>query len=139
MFELGYFSGIKEMVPSGWNAVDEDKTYPTLDSRNPQVRQPRDLDLENGYDQNSQDGSETSQDNDNFHDSAFSSTTRMVEEESDEDELAGPVRRVSPNLVTFVPEISCIDFAFFFPIFLEGYSDRRLGSSCSTGRTKIWG
>jgi ubiquitin carboxyl-terminal hydrolase 4/11/15 len=106
MFELGYFSGIKEMVPSGWNAVDEDKTYPALASRNPQVRQPRDLDLENGYDQDSRDGSETSQDNDNFHDSAFSSTTRMVEEESDDDELAGPAPRVSPSPVTFVPEIS---------------------------------
>ncbi len=108
MFELGYFSGIKEMVPSGWNVVDEDKTYPTLASRNPHLQQPRDEGLENGYDQNSRDGSETSQDNDNFHDSAFSSTTRMVDEESDDEELAGPARRVSPNLVSFIPEIGLL-------------------------------
>jgi len=83
MFSMGYFVGSKEMVPTGWHTVDEDKTYPTLSSRNPQAAQSLDPGSPSGQElSNSRAGSEGSEDNDN-DDGA--SNTRMVEESSDED------------------------------------------------------
>jgi ubiquitin carboxyl-terminal hydrolase 4/11/15 len=99
MFELGFFSGSKEMIPSGWNVVDEDKTYPKVSSRNPQVYQRIDEDSGNGF-EDGRAGSESSEDGlypSNGNNNAFSTTTRMVDETSDEDEDVIPavVPRVS--------------------------------------------
>jgi ubiquitin carboxyl-terminal hydrolase 4/11 len=89
MFDLGYFTGSKELVPSGWNIVDDDKTYPTLSSRNPQLQQSHDDESGNDYDMtDGRAGSESSNDGDNYSSNHFSDNTRMTEEEtSDEDEL----------------------------------------------------
>lgn len=35
MFELSYYMGSKELLPTGWNSVDEEKQYPRLSSREP--------------------------------------------------------------------------------------------------------
>ncbi|PBP27076.1 ubiquitin carboxyl-terminal hydrolase [Diplocarpon rosae] len=35
MFEIGYFGSSKEMISSGWETVDEQKSYPRISSRNP--------------------------------------------------------------------------------------------------------
>jgi ubiquitin carboxyl-terminal hydrolase 4/11/15 len=95
MFELCYFS-TNEFVPAGWQAVDEDKSFPRISSRNPQLHQvdepEDDHDMTNG-----RAASESSNEDDRFHPETFSSTTRMNEESSDEDELAAaPVSRVCP-------------------------------------------
>jgi ubiquitin carboxyl-terminal hydrolase 4/11/15 len=88
LFTLGYFQGVIELVPTGWNQIDEDKTFPTLASRSPQLAQAEDsgtdFDTPSG-----QTGSETSDDN-HFNANAFGTTTRMNEEEEEtsEDELA---------------------------------------------------
>jgi hypothetical protein len=90
LFDLGYFQGVKELVPTGWGQVDDEKTYPTLASRNPQLQQTIEDESSTEYDMaNGQTGSESSNEDDPFHRDAFSSTTRMNEESSDEDELAG--------------------------------------------------
>ena len=145
MFDLGYFTGSKELVPSGWNIVDDDKTYPTLSSRNPQLQQSLDEESGNDYDMtNGRAGSESSTDEDNYSSNHFSSNTRMTEEEtSDEDELVSNPQppRVSPPIF---PPTSCFLFKFTScpvtpMVMFELYSDRRLGSSCSASRTKIWG
>jgi len=87
MFEVSYFSGSKEMIPSGWNVVDEDKTFTPLSSRNPQVPQYLDEDSGNGYDlANGRAGSESSSSDDPYKENDQSTATRMVEESSDEDE-----------------------------------------------------
>lgn len=82
-FNIGYFAGSKEMVPTGWHTVDEDKTYPYLSSRNPQLAQSHDTSSMSGYEaSNGRAGSEGSEDN--FH--AGAANTRMNDESSDEDE-----------------------------------------------------
>lgn len=82
-FNMGYFAGSKEMVPTGWHTVDEDKMYPYLSSRNPQLAQSLDTSSMSGYEaSNGRAGSEGSEEN--FH--AGAANTRMNEESSDEDE-----------------------------------------------------
>jgi ubiquitin carboxyl-terminal hydrolase 4/11/15 len=95
MFELCYFS-TNEFVPAGWQAVDEDKNFPRLSSRNPQLHQADELD--DDHDMTSRRAaSESSNEDSSFHQPNYSSTTRMNDESSDEDELApAPVSRVSP-------------------------------------------
>ena len=91
MFVVGYFEGSKEMIPSGWNVVDEDKSYPAISTRNPHVYQPIDEDSGNGF-EDSRAGSESSEEGrypSNGTSSAFSNTTRMAEE-SDEDDIIPP-------------------------------------------------
>ena len=101
MFDIGYFTGSKEMIPSGWNVVDEDKIYPPISSRNPQVYQPIDDDSGNGF-EDGRAGSESS--DDELYpgtSNAFSSTTRMVDETSDEDDDV-----IAPS----IPRVSCFIF-----------------------------
>lgn len=98
LFDLGYFQGTKETVPTGWQQVDDDKTFPTLASRNPQLQQQtteEDYEMESG-----QNGSESGNEDNPFHQSdreAFSSTTHM-NEDSSEEEPSNPPERVSLNL-----------------------------------------
>ncbi|KAG9244656.1 hypothetical protein BJ878DRAFT_542082 [Calycina marina] len=80
MFQLKYFKGNNQLLPTGWTAVDEDKTYPTLASRVPQVEVDEPV--------RQSDGSEPESDED--EDDHVASATRMMEESSDEDELSGP-------------------------------------------------
>lgn len=103
MFEVGYFAGSKEMIPSGWNVVDEDKTYASISSRNPQVQQAIDEDSGTGF-EDGRAGSESSEEDlyrSNATSNDFSSTTRMVDETSDEDEdvIPASATRVSLNLL----------------------------------------
>jgi ubiquitin carboxyl-terminal hydrolase 4/11/15 len=86
MFEVGFFTGSKEMIPSGWNVVDEDKTYPSISSRNPQVHQSIDEDSGNGF-EDGRAGSESS-DEELYRGTSngFSNTTRKADETSDEDD-----------------------------------------------------
>jgi ubiquitin carboxyl-terminal hydrolase 4/11 len=81
MFTLNYVS-TKEMIPAGWNTIEEDKQYPTLASRNPQLQQHSDH-SSSGYAPNGHNGSESSGEDSGYQENT--STTRMAEE-SDEDE-----------------------------------------------------
>lgn len=90
MFTLGYFSGAKELIPSGWNVVDEDKNYPSLASRAPQTEELRD-DSPDGFEVTSgRAGSDSSTEDDQPRTNDFSGQTRMNDESSDEDELSAP-------------------------------------------------
>lgn len=124
----------------GWNTIDEDKAYPRLSSRSPQIPQTAD---ESDYDHdmtNGRSASETS--NEDGTPNIYSSTTRMNDESSEEDELALP-----PTRVSYYPACSCCDFRIVFGIlFVYVYcdnlsiarcSDWRLGSSCPPGCTKV--
>lgn len=98
MFQIGYFSDKKEMIPSGWNVIDEDKVYPLISSRNPQARQPLEDESSNGYEPaNGNDDSDFYSDRDNSYNNSFQPSTRMNEESSEEDEDAAPppIHRVS--------------------------------------------
>jgi ubiquitin carboxyl-terminal hydrolase 4/11/15 len=94
MFSLNYFSTPKEMIPTGWNSIDEDKAYPTLASRAPEP-QMRDSSLDSYDDGRS--GSTSDADDDSSRQNGFSGQTRMNEESSEEDEAASAptVARVS--------------------------------------------
>lgn len=101
MFEVGYFAGSKEMIPSGWNVVDEDKTYPNISSRNPQVYQPIEEDSGNVF-EDGRAGSESSEDGNlysgNGTSNDFHSNTRMTDEvtsDEDADVIPAVARRVS--------------------------------------------
>jgi hypothetical protein len=134
LFDLGYFKGSKEMVPTGWQEVDEDKTYPTLASRNPQLQQATEEDFEmtNGHN-----GSEISDEDDNLDgtQNAYSTKTRM-NDESSEDELSRPATtsRVSldPILMMFV---CSIPQPVFF-LFRSMSSDWRLGSPRTISKSR---
>jgi hypothetical protein len=94
LFDLCYFVG-KELVPTGWNYVDEDKTYPSLLSRNPQVSQTAD---ESDNDHDMTNGRATSESSEDGSPPVHSlpNTTRMTEEDESDDEIASlPRSRVS--------------------------------------------
>lgn len=95
MFELRYFTGAKELVPCGWQSNDEDKQFPLLSSRNPQLQQAI-PDAVNDYDMTNGQGSEGSDEDDALSNNTISNT-RMTEESSDEDELAPRAPFVSRN------------------------------------------
>lgn len=117
LFDLCYFSG-KELVPVGWNVVDDDKTYPRLSSRNPQLFQTADDQSEYDHDMtNGRAASETSNEDANSHNHNYSSTTRMNEESSDEDELALPAPRVSLNSYLSYQILFFFVFCFLFKSF----------------------
>lgn len=103
LFELSYFPGTKELVPVGWNSVDEDKDYPKLSSRDPQLRyslqaddQPQDdFSMPNGRTQ-----SEASSDAGEEVAPQLVTPAQMTEESTDEDEPAPTpsISKVSINL-----------------------------------------
>ena len=110
MFEIGYFAGSNEMVPTGWNVVDEDKTYPAISTRNPQVQQPIDDDSGTGF-EDGRAGSESSDEslvpNGNRNVPASNLTRMADEDESDEDGDA-----VRPLMVPRVQQVSCHSLYF---------------------------
>jgi ubiquitin carboxyl-terminal hydrolase 4/11/15 len=124
MFELCYFTSVKEMIPSGWNVVDEDKTYATLSSRNPQLQQPVDDESSNGYELANGRGSSASSEDSTYQDTADSSNTRMVDESSEDDEPVAASSRVSP-LFSFknspIPSMSFPVLANPLQILLSGH------------------
>ncbi|KAI9731265.1 MAG: CSN-associated deubiquitinating enzyme Ubp12 [Claussenomyces sp. TS43310] len=104
LFDLSYYSGTKELVPVGWNVVDEDKEFSSLSSREPHqtVEDPEDSSSES----NQGTGLETSTNDNEVDVFPQPSNTRMNEESSDEDEIAHsvsvpralPVRPVAQRL-----------------------------------------
>lgn len=115
MFDLRYYPGNKEIIPCGWQSIDEDKTYPLLSSRNPQVQQSPESESGDDYDMTNNRASETSDEDENSNSNEVS-TTRMTEESSDEDELAQG------------PKLVCRAFSFYYTFptitllsYLHGY------------------
>lgn len=97
MFSMGYFVGQKEYIPTGWHTVDEDKTYPSLSSRNPYLPQGVESSSTSGYEVSvSQAGSDTSE-------VGFASNTRMNDESSDEDEdIPAIIQPVVSSLISLM-------------------------------------
>lgn len=89
MFALGHFSA-KEMIPSGWNCVDEDKTYAPLEDRIPKTKSSPDNGSEEFELESERAQSESSNEDETFRSDVQSNQTRMNDESSDEDELARP-------------------------------------------------
>jgi hypothetical protein len=107
MFALGYFSGSKEMIPSGWNVVDDDKTYPSLESRAPPLAQSFG-DSPDGFESsNGRSRSESSVEDDTFQSGPYSTQTRMNDESSSEDELAGAPPKVGHNFIIIIAYSQC--------------------------------
>jgi ubiquitin carboxyl-terminal hydrolase 4/11 len=91
MFDLGYFTGPAGSTPTGWSEVDEDRTYPTIASRNPRLQRNEDDESVNEFDRSSTlTGSETSNDDDELPTNTITSVTRMNDESSEEDEDSPP-------------------------------------------------
>lgn len=82
---MQYYSSAKELVPVGWNAVDEDKEYPRLSTRR----------RSEGFEETQESSSEFNEDVDLEASSSEAEIdnaekmpqTRMNDESSDEDEL----------------------------------------------------
>lgn len=87
MFEMGYFSGAKEQVPAGWGAVDEDKEFPRLASRDPKTSETPDEAEADTTMGTANSPSDVGSDEANEADALQPATTRMNEESSDEDEI----------------------------------------------------
>ena len=145
IFELSYFSG-KELVPTGWNVVDDDKTYPRLSSRSLQIFQaPKDSENDDDI-ANGRAGSESSNEDSSASYPNHSSTTRMADE-SDEDEL-----NLLPNNRVSFPLVAVASVYFPLKLFarcladmlcpplresINVCSDWGLGSSCPLGCSQI--
>lgn len=96
MFEIGFCKGTKELIPSGWNIVDEDKMYPSISSRSHQPSQVLDGEIiENDDSDNRITSSETSDDDS----TNFSGASRLNEDsDSDDRSIFNNVSQVDPNL-----------------------------------------
>jgi ubiquitin carboxyl-terminal hydrolase 4/11/15 len=98
LFSLCYYQSPKNLIPLGWNEIDEDKTYPTLASRQPEGSD----DGSNHEFAASESGNEEDSSQGN---AAFSESTRMNEESDSEDELATSFVR---------PQVSIYDYSSTF-------------------------
>jgi hypothetical protein len=78
------------MVPTGWTAVDDDKTYLPLEDRVPKGKRPPGNDSEEFEMESPRANSESSNENDSSPSDVKSNQTRMNEESSEEDELVRP-------------------------------------------------
>lgn len=94
LFELSYFASKKDVVPTGWGVVDEEKIYPRLSSRIPVVQEAVEVDEEqsNGFASNNLQGSDGESSEDDIGNIPQLAPTRMNEESSDEDDLAPNTR-----------------------------------------------
>lgn len=94
LFELSYFSSKKEVVPTGWGVVDEEKLYPRLSSRIPVVQDAVEVDDEasDGFASNNPQRSDGESSEDDIGDIPQLAPTRMNEESSDDDDLAPNTR-----------------------------------------------
>jgi ubiquitin carboxyl-terminal hydrolase 4/11 len=114
LFELSYFGGNKELVPSGWNMVDEDKKFPLLSTRAPILREAVEaveVDDEQAHSFVStslQSDSESSEED--VEDIPQLAPTRMNEESSDDDDV-GPNTRVCRLLLYFISSLILFCFA----------------------------
>lgn len=110
MFTVGFFSIPKEMIPTGWNVIDEDKIYPNINTRAPQPEASEDEARSEAQSSNGLPQSESGEE-DEYSSNGITTATRMVEE-SDEDEDAAPppppVSKVS-SLVS-APFWECVYF-----------------------------
>lgn len=96
LFNISYFTGSKELVPVGWGAVDEDKSYPLISSRIPEVSQDVSDDDDDDIDERvnafstatRRTPSEAASSDAEEDDAPQLPQTRMTEESSSEDELA---------------------------------------------------
>lgn len=114
LFELSYFTSKKEVVPTGWGAVDEEKLYPRLSTRIPVVQEAVEVgDEQNGFASNNLRGSDGESSEDDIGDIPQLAPTRMNEESSDDDDLA-PNTRVC--LSNFISEASRSDYMTRPPI-----------------------
>ncbi|RKF64801.1 putative ubiquitin carboxyl-terminal hydrolase usp19 [Erysiphe neolycopersici] len=85
MFEIGYCKGTKELIPSGWNIVDEDKMYPSISSRSHHQSQVLNGEMIENDDSDSRITSSETSDDDSTN---FSGASRL-NEDSDSDN--GPI------------------------------------------------
>ncbi|KAK0127462.1 CSN-associated deubiquitinating enzyme Ubp12 [Cadophora gregata f. sp. sojae] len=90
LFKLSYFSNGKEMIPTGWSTVDDEKTYPSLSSR----IQRQDSD---SIDDSDAAGSPTGSESSN----GINVPTRMNDESSEEDDDNIPA--VAPQILPVRP------------------------------------
>lgn len=129
------------MIPTGWNSIDEDKAYPRLSSRMPELHQTRESSLDSH-----EDGPTSSESDEDStfgrDDDGLSKQTRMNDESSEEDELQGPtVSRVSLKVLRDRNSLS--QFLSYERRFLQSLlgvsADRGLGSPSSSSSTRIWG
>jgi ubiquitin carboxyl-terminal hydrolase 4/11/15 len=95
IFELSYFGNNKEVIPSGWSVVDEEKRFPRLSTRLPVVHEAVEVDDDeqtNGFAPNFNQRSDGESSEDDISDTPQLAPTRMNEESSDEDDLAPNTR-----------------------------------------------
>lgn len=90
MFNIAYVRKGKEIIPTGWSAIDDDKDYPLIDTREPQKSDVADaVDNESDVESRTRRSSESSDEEDVQYDGA---PTRMNEEfDASDDDLPPPI------------------------------------------------
>ena len=95
LFVLNYMPAGKDTIPSGWSSVDDDRTYPAISSRAPQVPVADDG-SSTGSGSSTRNGSESSEGDENLLPDTSSATRMADESEEDEDEI--PIAKVATKV-----------------------------------------
>lgn len=92
LFQLGYFSEGKTVVPTGWISVDEHRKFPTLQSRAPEPEVAEEEESAVQTDAADNLTSEEDSEDDAHNKTSEDAPTRMNEESSDDEQLpTGPI------------------------------------------------
>ncbi len=94
IFDLSYFGNNKEVIPTGWNVVDEERRFPLLSTRLPVAHEAVEADdgESNVFGSSSVQRSDGESSESDIGDIPQLAPTRMNEESSEEDELAPNTR-----------------------------------------------
>lgn len=138
LFDLSYFTSKKDVVPTGWGMVDEEKTFPRLSSRIPVVQDAVEVDdgASNGFASNHLQGSDGESSEDDIGDIPQLAPTRMNEESSDDDDLA-PNTRVCFCDILVWRLLSRTPITNPPPTSTKGQKLINLGSTCSPNRPTL--
>lgn len=94
MFSVGFFSTPKEMVPTGWLVVDDDKEFPNISTRVPQQPEADDEARSEAHSSNGIHRSDSGED-DEYPSNSDMAATRMAEESDEDEAVPPPVSKVS--------------------------------------------
>lgn len=125
LFTIGFFSGTKELIPNGWQSVNDETIYPNINTRAPQ--QPETVEDEPRSEARSNNGLPRSEsgDDDEYPSNGIMTTTRMAEESDEDDAAPPPVSKVSSlNLIAFMCSVSEIGLLQGQEKFFRGYLTR---------------
>lgn len=95
MFSVGFFSNAKEVIPTGWLVVDEDKEFANISTRVPQQPEVEDEVRSEAHSSNGLHRSDSG-DDDEYPSNGDLAATRMADESDEDEAVPPPVSKALP-------------------------------------------